>query len=489
MSSTTENRPPDASSTEAELSAPARSWREVRTLLARLHFYAGILIAPFLLVAAVTGLLYTFTPQLDRLVYENWLTVDRPGDAVRPLAEQIAAARQAYPEGELASVITPAGPDDTTQVVLSLPELGEKQLTVYVDPYTAQVKGDLVTWFGSTPLSTWLDDLHRNLHLGDFGRLYSETAATWLWVVVLGGLALWLGRARGQRAASTRGVLLPDRSAKGVRRTRSRHAVTGVWLALGLLFLSATGMTWSQYAGDRFGRLLDVAKARTPVLDTTLPGVQPPAPDGSGSGGEHAEHGGGSGSAATAAEPDPAAFEAALAAARRAGLGGTATVTPPVKPGKAWTVAQNDNTWPVHYDRVAVDVVYGAGTVTAQTRWSEYPLLSKLTKLGVQGHMGRLFGLANQLVLAALAIGLSVITVLGYRMWWQRRPTRADRTARFGKAPARGVWRRLPVTALVLGIPLTVALGWALPVLGVTLAAFVLADVAVGLVRSRSAAS
>ncbi|MGW2397995.1 PepSY domain-containing protein [Kitasatospora sp. NPDC001664] len=488
MSSTTENRPSDASAPEADGTVPARrSWREVRPLLARLHFYAGILIAPFLLVAAVTGLLYTFTPQLDRLIYQSWLTVDQPGDAVRPLAEQIAAARQAYPEGELASVITPAGPEDTTQVVLSLPELGEKQLTVYVDPYTSQVKGDLVTWFGSTPLSTWLDDLHRNLHLGDFGRLYSETAATWLWVVVLGGLALWLGRARGQRAANVRGVLVPDRAAKGVRRTRSWHAVTGVWLALGLVFLSATGMTWSQYAGDRFGQLLDAAKARTPKLNTTLPGAQP-ATTGT-SGGEHAEHGAGAGTAAGPAEPDPASFDAALETARAAGLGGTVTVTPPAKAGKAWTVAQADNTWPVHYDRVAVDVKNGIGTVTARTNWSEYPVLSKLTKLGVQGHMGRLFGLANQLVLAALAIGLSVITVLGYRMWWQRRPTRADRSARFGKAPARGVWRRLPVTALVLGIPLTVALGWALPVLGVTLAAFVVVDVAVGLVRGRKASA
>lgn len=129
-----------------------RSWRGARVLLLRLHFYAGVFVAPFLLVAALTGLIYTFTPQLDQLVYGDRLRVEQVGDRARPLAEQIAAARSAHPEGSLASVTTPAGPRDTTRVVLSVPELGERQRTVFVDPYTAQVRGELTTWYGSTPL-------------------------------------------------------------------------------------------------------------------------------------------------------------------------------------------------------------------------------------------------------------------------------------------------------------------------------------------------
>ncbi|MFE2018764.1 PepSY-associated TM helix domain-containing protein [Streptomyces sp. NPDC059499] len=453
---------------------PGRSWQAVRSLLVRLHFFAGIFVAPFLIVAALTGLAYTFTPQLDQLVYGDQLRVEQVGEAPRPLSEQIAAARAAHPEGSLASVVTPPGPEDTTRVVLSLPELGDKQRTVFVDPYTAEVQGDLTTWFGSTPLTTWLDDLHRNLHLGETGRLYSEVAASWLWVIVAGGLVLWLGRSRGQRAKSARGVLLPDRSARGVRRTRSWHAATGVWLALGLLFLSATGLTWSHYAGDRFGQLLDAVKGRAPALDTTLPGAQPPAEE---EGGEHAGHGAAEESAAT----DPADFDASLAAARDAGLGGTVEVTPPADSSGAWVVAQGDNVWPVHYDQVAVDAE--KGEITSHSRWADYPLLSKLSKLGVQGHMGVLFGIVNQIVLAAIALGLTAVTIWGYRMWWQRRPTRDDRKAALGTAPARGAWRRLPLPVIVLGIPAVAALGWALPVLGVTLAAFLVLDVVTGLVR------
>ncbi|KOV74122.1 peptidase [Streptomyces sp. AS58] len=473
------DKPPTA--TQEPAAATGRSWQGVRALLVRLHFYAGVFVAPFLLVAALTGLLYTFTPQLDQLVYGEKLTVEQVGETPRPLVEQIAAARNAHPEGTLASVITPPGPEDTTRVVLSLPELGDKQRTVFVDPYTAKVQGELTTWFGSTPLTTWLDDLHRNLHLGETGRLYSETAASWLWVVVTGGLILWTGRSRGQRARSARGVLMPDRSAQGVRRTRSLHAATGVWLALALFFLSATGLTWSHYAGERFGQLLSAANGSAPELDTSLPGATPPAEDEHAG---HAEHGGAAGGEQT--DVDPAAFDSALEVARDTGLGGTVEITPPADPSSTWVVAQNDNTWPVHYDRVAVDVQNSE--VTAHTRWADYPVLAKLSKLGVQGHMGVLFGIVNQILLAAVAIGLMSVIFWGYRMWWQRRPTRADRRASFGKAPTRGAWRQLPLPVLILGIPAVIALGWALPVLGVTLLGFVLADVAVGLILRRRTA-
>ncbi|OAR24000.1 peptidase [Streptomyces sp. ERV7] len=478
MSSTTRPTEPRKLSNAPEAAPAGRSWQGVRALLVRLHFYAGVFVAPFLLVAALTGLAYTFTPQIDQMLYGDRLRVEKVGERALPLSQQVAAARTAHPEGDLSSVITPPGPEDTTRVVLSLPELGEKQRTVFVDPYTAEVRGELTTWFGSTPATTWLDDLHRNLHLGEFGRLYSEVAASWLWVIVAGGLVLWLGRSRGQRANSARGVLLPDRGARGVRRTRSLHAATGVWLAVGLLFLSATGLTWSHYAGERFGRVLDAAKGHAPELDTALPGAPSPAMEAGG--GEHAGHAG-HGAAPKAAAVTPASFDSALAAAREAGLGGTVTVTPAADTSSAWVVAQSDNVWPVHYDKVAVDP--SNGEVTSHVRWADTPVLAKLTKLGVQGHMGKLFGIVNQIVLALVALGLILVIFWGYRMLWQRRSTRAEHTALLGRAPARGAWRQLPLPVLALGIPALAALGWALPVLGVTLAAFLAVDVAVGLIR------
>ncbi|WP_079001990.1 PepSY-associated TM helix domain-containing protein [Streptomyces sp. AS58] len=461
---------------------PGRTWGSLRPLLLRLHFYAGVLVGPFLLVAALTGLAYTLTPQLDRLAYGDRLLVEDVGTDPMPVSVQIAAARSVHPEGTLTSVVVPSAPEDTTRVVLSVPGLGDdRQRTVFVDPYTAEVQGELTTWSGSTPVTHWLTDLHRNLHLGENGRLYSEVAASWLWVMVAGGLVLWLARARTRRGERARALLLPERSARGVRRTRSRHAVVGVWITAGLLVLSMTGLTWSRYAGDRFGQLLDAAQAHAPELVTELPGAPTATGDDPA---EHQDHVGHEGGADTAAA-DPVAFDEALAVAREAGLGGKVVLTPPADSATAWTVAQDDDRWPVHYDRVAVDAA--AGEVVSHSRWADYPVLAKLSRLGVQGHMGLLFGPVNQIVLAVIALGLVFVILWGYRMWWQRRPRRAGRTALFGKAPARGAWRSLPLPVLLIGVPAVLALGWALPVLGVTLLAFLVVDVVLGLARRAGA--
>ena len=365
------------------------------------------------------------------------------------------------PDGTVVTVAPPTEPDATTKVVFAVPGLGEKNRTVYVDPYTGQSRGQLTTWSGSTPITTWLDDLHRHLHLGEPGRLYSELAASWLWVLVLGGVVLWWRRRRGRRRV--RRMLRPELSAAGVRRTRSWHAGTGMWIAVVLLVLSATGLTWSVYAGTRFDIVQEALGSTAALPDTGL-------------GGDHAGHGGGGG----AAPAGVSAVDDVLAAARTAGLDGPVEITPGTE---AWTVTQVDNVWPVRRDAIAVDPA--TGTVTDHVRFAEQPLLAQLSTLGVQAHMGILFGPVNQIVLALTAVGLLAMIAWAYRMWWQRRPTRADRRRPVGDPPARGTWRHLPRGLLVGGVLVVVALCWALPVLGWSLLAFLVVDAVVGVVRRR----
>ena len=44
----------------------------------RWHFYAGLFVAPFMVLLALTGIIYLFKPQLDPLMYGNLLTVPAP---------------------------------------------------------------------------------------------------------------------------------------------------------------------------------------------------------------------------------------------------------------------------------------------------------------------------------------------------------------------------------------------------------------------------
>ncbi|GAA3388640.1 PepSY-associated TM helix domain-containing protein [Cryptosporangium minutisporangium] len=458
----------------ARMKVPMRPARWA--LLRRLHFYAGVFVAPFLFVAALTGLAYTLAPQLNQIVHGHELSVDEVGDTTVPLAEQVAAAREAHPDGTLATVSVFDDPEATTQIAFSVPELAaeSKVHTVYVDPYTGEVRGQLTTWFTATPLQTWLDGFHRSLHLGDVGRMYSELAASWLWVISLGGLALWIGRKRayrGERAARRRAVL-PDLTARGVRRTRGWHASIGVWIIVGLLFLSATGLTWSQYAGARFDAALDAVQGSAPALNTALGESAAPA------------EGGGHHDAGAPAEPRendlPAGkpLEEIIAAGP---MGGRIDVTIPADADTAYRVAQDKGQWPASFDQVAVDPT--TGEVTQRVDYADWPFLAKLSKLGIRAHMGELFCVVNQILLAALALGLLSVLIWGYRMWWQRRPTRSDRRAVLGSAPPRGGWRTLPRWFLLVGAPVTLFVAWAMPLLGVTLGAFLLFDLLVGAFR------
>ena len=428
---------------------------EISALLRRLHFYAGVFVGPFILLAAVTGLLYALIPQLDQFVYRHELTVDSVGPQRLSLADQLSAVRLAYPDGAVESIRPPAAPDETTRVTLAVDDVPpDYARTVFVDPYTAEVRGALITYGQWLPLRAWFDELHRTLHLGAIGRNYSELAASWLWVIALAGLVLWVGRRRRLRR-----IVTPDRAASGRRRTLSWHGAVGVWIMVAVLGLSITGITWSRYGGASVNLLQESLGTRPPAVNTAL------------------HHG--------SAGPLGAGADTALAAAETAGLTGPMWLYPPADGAEGWLVTENKRDWPTRHDAVSVDP--DSGVVTDRVNFADWPLLAKLTDWAIDAHMGVLFGLPNQTLLALTAIGLIFVVLHGYRMWWQRRPTRGSAWA-VGRPPRRGALRGLPVWAVLLIVAGTAAVGWFLPLFGLSLLAFLAVDVVVGAVQRRQPA-
>lgn len=67
--------------------------------------------------------------------------------------------------------------------------------------------------------------MHLNLNLGPTGRLYSELAASWLWVLARGGI-LWWRHQRGKRLG--RRLLFPEtRAAKACDATAPGTPASG----------------------------------------------------------------------------------------------------------------------------------------------------------------------------------------------------------------------------------------------------------------------
>jgi uncharacterized iron-regulated membrane protein len=449
-STTTDEAPQPASPEPTK-----NSWAPLRPLVLRLHFYAGVLVAPFLLVAAVSGLLYAASFQAEKIVYSHELTVP-VGREKLPVGEQVAAAREAHPQGTVSAVRPSPEPDATTRVLLSgVPGVDEDHtLAVFVDPYTAEVRGALEQYgsTGALPLRTWIDELHRDLHLGESGRLYSELAASWLWVVTAGGLVLWFSRRRARRTV---------RGTTGRRRTLGLHGGVGVWAATGFFFLSATGLTWSTYAGATIDELRTSLGQATPSV--------------SAAGGEHSGHG-------AARQAGDAAhgvgLDKVLAAARAEGLGDPVEIVPPADEDSAYVVRQVQRSWPTKQDAVAIDPA--SGEVTDVLRFADHPVLAKLTRWGIDLHTGVLFGLANQILLMLLALSLILLIVWGYRMWWQR-----GRGSAFGRPVPRGAWQQVPPQILVPLLAAGAVLGYFLPLFGIPLAVFFAVDILLGEIAHR----
>ncbi|QWC83860.1 PepSY domain-containing protein [Nocardioidaceae bacterium] len=466
----------------------------MRPLLLRLHFYAAILAAPFLLVAALSGGLYALAPQIEQVVYADELTTDSRGPAL-PLADQVASAREVEPTLPLLAIRPAEEVGQTTRLLFDDGRTEEfRRLAVFVDPVTAEVTGESTSYgsSGALPLRTWVGELHRHLHLGEPGRLYSELAASWLGVVVAAGLGLWLTRPGGRGRFGGRGARgYPSRETQGAtrrtsprRRTLALHSTVGLWATLGFLMLSVTGLTWSTYAGANVSELRSALSwTAPPVISETGPGSSEEA----GRAG-HAGHGGHGGDTAGGFIPVDSlgvGYDAALASARAEGLDGLVEVTGPTALNGTYVVSQTDSTWPTRGDVTSIDPE--TGSVVDTVRFDSIPLMAKAASWGIDLHMGVLFGWVSAIAMFGLALALVAMIVTGYRAWWLRRPTRGH-ALRMGRPVRRGAWRSLPPVGTAAVVVVALAVGWFLPVLGVSLLVFLAIDLMVGLRGSRQTA-
>ncbi len=442
-------------------------------LVRRLHFYIGIFIGPFILIAALTGTLYVVTPSLEGMLYQHTLKVQPQGET-KPLDQQIAAARHYIGRQAVISAVRPAPTGvDTTRVQFLSRGLGPSESrAIFVDPYRLTITGDY-TVYGSSgilPFRTTLDHLHQSLLLGNLGRAYSELAASWMWIAALGGLVIWAIDSSCRR-----------KSVKRDKPSQRWHRRLGLVLLLGMLFLSATGMTWSQWAGANIGQMRTAFHWLTPQLNRSLVKGEPVTVHN-----EHAEHQGMDMSSMPGMEMGTAKIPsishrltiadsdwvAVLNAARSAGIrANKVEIIPPKRAEQAWAVNEIDHRWPIKVDAIAI----APQTFTPVDRISfeQFPLVAKLTRWGVDAHIGLLFGWINQLILALFGSGLCVMIILGYRIWWLKRPTAV------AQSPVNTLianWQLCNVITQLLIAVVALTLAYLLPVLGISLIILLIID-------------
>jgi uncharacterized iron-regulated membrane protein len=426
----------------------------------RWHFFAGLLVAPVLLVLALTGALYLFDAEIDA-----WWTRDigtvAPTTAARPLGEQEAAVQAAYPGATLKRYQHPPAPDRAA--IWGLETRDGRALDVYVDPYRARIAGTLDS--GARPMAI-AAALHGRLMAGRVGGWVVEAAACWTLVLVVTGLYLWW-----PRRWRWSGVLVPRLAHGERRRWRDLHAIPGAVNAVLVLFLVLSGLPWSGFWGVQLASLGTLSAATEPspnfrdappvagvsaatghahdTTDVALPWAVRHAP-------------------VPAGQPGAFTLEQLLALALERGVRADEPrlrLLYPTGPQGVFTVS---HVTARAQDQRTLYVDPRDGRVVDDIGWDRYSPLAKAVEWGVMVHLGRQYGLANQLAGLAVCGAIVVAVVAGVVHWWRRRPAGGWGTP---QAPAREAlppglrWTLVVLAVLFPLVGLTLLAAWALDAL------------------------
>lgn len=392
--------------------APAPAYRAIW----RWHLYAGLFVAPVLILLAVTGALYLF----DREI-EGWWNADvqtiAPGASRRPLAEQEAAVRAARPGAVVQRVRLPRRADEASLWQVRLADGTARDL--YVDPYRSRVTGERDP--EAQPMAI-VRHIHASLLAGEAGRYVVELAACWTLVMLVTGILLWW-----PKRWRARGVIVPRLRGGGRRRWRDLHAVPSALNALLVAGLILTGLPWSVFWGVQFARLGETVPfiAPTPNFSSHMPMASGSAPGGAH---HHAEPVASlpwvvrQQAAPHASGPQRigiAGVEPLLARLDRSRFGEGVRILYPQAPGEPFTVSYVP-------DRAegqrTLYVDPADGRVIDDIGWARYSPVGRIVEWGTMTHMGRQYGWPNQLANLLVCAALVGSVLAGLTLWWRRRP-------------------------------------------------------------------
>ncbi|MGH8018631.1 MAG: PepSY-associated TM helix domain-containing protein [Opitutaceae bacterium] len=439
----------------------------------RLHFYAGILVAPFAIFLAVTGSIYLWKPQYEESEYRHVFNVP-VREASVSAAAQLDAARAAAPPGFHAQTFQPSfTPGRTAQVVFKPAGAGqfEQGLSLFVDPHTGAVVGSIDD---RTRFMRIVHDLHGTLLAGRIGQYIVELAASWALVLFLTGLYL----AWPRPGFAVWGFLLPRLRAKGRLFWRDIHAVPAVWLSVATIFMLSTGLLWTQAAGGWYRTVSAMLGQATPKETSAgahrseLTGWSPPLQAGLAEKIDalvstpsihegHAGHGVSVAPASTGPEENALPLDRVIALAAGHRVPTPCVIALPVGPRGVYSVLSDRNQ---ALTRTYLHLDQYSGRVLADVRFDDFGALAQFSLWGIIAHEGQLFGLLNQILGTLAAGGVVLLALSGLVMWWKRRPAGS-----LAPPSASGALPR-PV---ILG---TAVLAFLLPLLAVSLAFLLVAD-------------
>ncbi|MDQ8202589.1 PepSY domain-containing protein [Pelagicoccus sp. SDUM812003] len=416
----------------SELAKPKRRPGKIYQLVWRWHFWAGLLVSPVLIIVAITGALYVFKDEIERLLHSETLFVEPGGSAVPHSTLESAIAAE-LPEAELHYLSVSKEPDRAwiAYVETHKADGAEETSYVYFDPYKGEILGHHPSDEGFFRV---ILDIHRRLMSGTIGRLVVETATCWGIVSVLSGLYLWWPR----KKEKIKGVWIPR--SRGSKRTllRDWHTIPGVYLSFFLLAIMGTGLFFTNIWGTglRIGTALSGGFPEFYISPPKSAHVE-----------DHSLQ-----TRISADEVWKTANDAYSYEGRGYGM-----EFPHHDTDDAFSITTDISVPFAKLGATFIDQYTGELLLVATSE--DLPFMSKVLLLFYPIHVGSIFGLGTKILAVLSCLILIAMCVTGIWMWWRRRPSGATGAPR--KTP--------PKTAPKWMAWLTIALAVLLPTVGASL--------------------
>src|SRR5689334_5374009 len=348
----------------------------------RWHFYAGMLVAPAIIVVAATGALYIFKDELEGVIYPG-VTYVEPAAERASYEQQMAAVRAAVPTAQRAILLQVfTNPKRATSMVFA----GNGQY-VYTDPYRGHYLGAI----GQAGFFNDVLVLHRTLFLGTTGRIIVELTTCWTIVLAVTGIYLWWPR----KANELWGVWLPRLRRKPYVVLRDLHSVGGIYLVVVALLIALTGLIYTYVWGSGFQYVALKTDAYDMFSKPMLSKSPPEAKD--------------------------VSIDRIVEIAQQRMPGNNLTVWFPRAPNAVYLVTANNERGPQVNEILFIDRV--SGEILEDRYSSQTKTMYWLGTWNYPLHVGTIWGLPSKILWLVTCIILMTLPVTGVWMWWQRRPT------------------------------------------------------------------
>lgn len=382
---------------------PLRSAPRVYARLWRWHFFAALIVIPFVLWQSVTGVLYLWHRELATLTHPQLIEVS-PSARRASYEQQLGAVHEHEPRDRLQAIELSDDPTRSTAFIFR--DTNGLPYPAFANPHTGE-------YLGRIESTHWIRGLSRGLHGGwpiqPWGSYLLELGASWAIVMTLTGLYLWWPR----HAKGLAGVLYPRLRSGSRIFWRDLHATVGVYFSLILIAFLISALPWTTLWG---GKVLGFVEATTgqqsPTAFFFASGDQHHAtrPDASATehGHEHAGH----------VMPQTLTLDELVKKARDAGVRGAIEVHPVLNGGPV--NIRDDH--PRAYEEVWLQLDGGTGAVLTKVVWNDFPIIPKFVSLGIDLHEGHFFGRINQIFNTLFATALVWLSITGFLGWYKRRP-------------------------------------------------------------------